>query len=176
VRRFRSAPRARATLVAAAVAVAGFTLVACGNPETEVEGCTGTSDEVVAAISERLNRNVGRLRNTHQFSKGTDGLTFITAEIHDPEKGKEDRHEKGDLATWATTNERSGQFMSVDEHARTESSWPPASFDVRKTGAYESRACTNISRGKSKKQIECEQEQSDPNAPAIPGGKECDEL
>ena len=176
MRRFRSAPRARATLVATAVAVAGFTLVACGNPETEVEGCTGTSNEVVAAISERLHRNVGRLRNTHQFSQGTDGYTFITAELHDPEKGKEDRHDKGDLLTWATRNEDSGQFEAVDERARTESSWPGASFDVREKGVYESRACTNISRGKSKAQIECEQEQSDPNAPAIPGGKECDEL
>ena len=163
-------------LAVVAVAVAGFTLVACGNPETEVEGCTGTSKEVVAAISERLHKNVGRLRNTHQFSKGTDGITFITAELHDPEGDKEDRHDKGDLLTWATKNDKSGEFMSVDEHARVESSWPGAPFDVRKKGAYESRACTDISRGKSQAQIQCEQEQGDPNAPALPGGKECDDL
>jgi len=98
VRRVSRAPRAKALAVVLVVAVAGFTLAACGNPETEVEGCTGTSSEVVAAISTKLHKNVGNLRNTHQFSKGTGGVTFITAELHDPEKGEErdQRHDKGE--------------------------------------------------------------------------------
>ena len=121
MRRVSRAPRAKALAVALVVAVAGFTLAACGNPETEVEGCTGTSSEVVAAISTKLNNNVGRLRNTHQFAKGTGGITFITAELHDPEKG-------------------------------------------------------DISRGKTKAQIECEQDQLDANAPALPGNKDCEDL
>jgi hypothetical protein len=164
--------------VAIAVAIAGFTLSACGNPSTQVEGCGGTAPEVVAAISEKLHPNVGKLRNTHQFSKGTGGITFITAELHNPDKGKahDQRHDKGDLLTWSTKNLKSGEFESVDEHARTESSWPGAPFDVRKKGAYESRACTDISRGKTKAQIKCEQDQLDANAPALPGGKNCGDL
>jgi hypothetical protein len=178
VRRVASAPRARGLAVAIAVAIAGFTLSACGNPSTQVEGCGGTAPEVVAAISEKLHPNVGKLRNTHQFSKGTGGITFITAELHNPDKGKahDQRHDKGDLLTWSTKNLKSGAFESVDEHARTESSWPGAPFDVRKKGAYESRACTNISRGKTTAQIKCEQNQLDANAPALPGGKNCGDL
>ena len=178
MRRVSRAPRAKALAVVLVVSVSGFTLAACGNPETEVDGCTGTSPEVVAAISTKLNSNVGKLRNTHQFAKGTGGITFITAELHDPEKGQErdQRHDKGDLLTWSTDDIKSGQFKSVDEHARTESSWPGAPFDVRKQGAYESRACTDISRGKTRAQIKCEQDQLDANAPALPGGKDCGDL
>ena len=165
-------------LVAVAMVAAGFTFVACGNPETEVTGCTGTSPDVVDAISAKLHKDVGRLRNAHQFSKGTGGITFITAELHDPDKGKarEQRHDKGDLLTWATRDVKSGRFESVDEHARTDSSWPASSFDVRKPGAYESRACTDISRGKTKAQIECEQQQNDQGGVGLPGAKDCGDL
>ena len=178
MRRVSSASRARTLAVALSVALSGFTLAACGNPSTEVSGCSGTAPEVVAAISEKMNPGVGKLRNTHQFAKGTGGITFVTAELHSPDKGKarDQRHDKGDLLTWSITDLKSGQFKSVDEHARTESSWPGAPFDVRKKGAYESRACTDISRGKTKAQIECEQRQLDANAPAVPGGKDCGDL
>lgn len=178
MRRVSSAPRARALAVAIAVAIAGFTLSACGNPTTDVNGCGGTAPEVVAAISEKLHPNVGKLRNTHQFSKDTGGITFITAELHAPDKGQAhaQRHDKGDLLTWSTKSLNSGEFESVDEHARTESSWPAAPFDVRHKGAYESRACTDISRGKTKAQIKCEQDQLDANAPALPGNKNCGDL
>ena len=179
MRRVSRAPRVKASAVVVAVAIAGFTLSACGNPETDVNGCSGTPPEVVAAISTKLHSNVGKLRNTHQFSKGTGGITFITAELHDPDKGQahEQRHDKGDLLTWSTTDIKGGQFKSVDEHARAESSWPGAPFDVRHTGAYESRACTNISRGKTKAQIKCEQDQlGDGNSPGLPGNKNCADL
>lgn len=165
-------------LVAVAMVVAGCTFVACGNPETDVDGCTGTSSEVVQAISAKLHHDVGRLRNAHQFNKGTGGITFITAELHDPDKGKahDQRHDKGDLLTWATRDVAGGQFKSVDEHARNESSWPGASFDVRKPGAYESRACTDISRGKTRAQIRCEQRQNDQGGVGLPGAKDCADL
>lgn len=179
MRRVSRAPRAKALAVAIAVAAAGFTLSACGNPTTKVDGCSGTAPEVVSAISQKLHPNVGRLRNTHQFAKGTGGITFITAELHDPDKGQAhaQRHDKGDLLTWSTTDIKGGQFKSVDEHARTKSSWPGAPFDVRKKGAYESRACTDISRGKTKAQIKCEQDQlGDGNSPALPGNKDCGDL
>jgi hypothetical protein len=133
---------------------------------------------VVEAISAKLHNDVGRLRNAHQFSKGTGGITFITAELHDPDKGKarEQRHDKGDLLTWATRDVKSGRFESVDEHARNESAWPAASFDVRKQGAYESRACTDISRGKTTAQIRCEQEQTDQGGVGLPGQRDCENL
>ena len=152
MRRVSRASRAKALAAVIAVAIAGFTLSACGNPETEVDGCSGTPADVVAAISEKLHKDVGTLRNTHQFAKGTGGITFITAELHNPDKGQAhaQRHDKGDLLTWSTSDIKSGQFKSVDEHARNESSWPGAPFDVRKKGAYESRACTDISRGPGK--------------------------
>ena len=48
---------------------------------------------------------------------------------------------------------------------------------MRKKGAYESRACTDISRGKTKAQIKCEQDQlGDGNSPALPGNKDCGDL
>jgi hypothetical protein len=158
--------------------VGGLTFVACGNPETDVTGCTGTPQDVVDAISAKLHQDVGRLRNAHQFSKGTGGLTFVTAELHNPDKGKahEQRHDKGDLLTWATRDVQGGKFESVDEHARNDSSWPGAPFDVRKFGVYESRACTDISRGKTKAQIKCEQDQQDQGGLGLPGQKDCADL
>jgi hypothetical protein len=179
VRRVSRAPRAQALAVVVAVAITGLTLSACGNPETNVDGCSGTAPEVVAAISEKLHSDVGKLRNAHQFSKGTGGITFITAELHNPDKGQEhdQRHDKGDLLTWSTTDIKNNQFESVDEHARVESSWPGAPFDVRHDGAYESRACANISRGKTKAQLKCEQDQlGDGNSPGLPGNKNCEDL
>lgn len=160
-----------ATAFGASITALALLLVACGNPTQEVTTCTGTKETVIAAISERLEPGAGTLRNVKQVAAS--GVTFISAELHARSDARQD---KGDILTWATRNPKRGTFLAVDEHARVNSTWPRSTFDVRKSGAYASRACADISRGKTRAQIACEQEQRDANAPAIGVDKNCDSL
>jgi len=149
--------RRRAGFVAVlALASSAAFFVGCSNPtvpDSQINACSGTSDSVAASISSKLHKDVGHLRNVKQVTN--DGITFISAELHAPGDSK---HHKGDILTWAATSAKDPtDFTSVDVHAREKSSWPGAKFDVTKRGAYASRACTNITRGKTKAQIECEQ-------------------
>ena len=100
--------------------------------------------------------------------------SFVSAELH---LGSDAPHDKGDIATWATDNVKSDDgFVSVDVHAREDSTWPHASFTVTKDGAIESRACASLNRGKTKAQIDCEQRKSSGNVVALPDGKDCSDL
>ena len=176
---FLRATRAKALAVVVAVAIAGFTLSACGNPETDVNGCSGTPPEVVAAISEKLHSNVGKLRNTHQFAKGTGGVTFITAELHDPDKGQahDQRHDKGDLLTWSTTDIKSGQFKSVDEHAHAPSRRGRARRSTSARRARTSRAPAPTSaEARPRRRSSASRSSFDGNSPALPGNKDCGDL
>ena len=160
------------TTIVGSVTVLALLLAACGNPSQDVAGCTGVDDAVTTAISQRLDVGAGTLRNAKQVRAGR--TTFISAELHARADAK---HDKGDVLTWATRNLKGATFEAVDEHARTNSSWPRAAFNVSAKGAYASRACTDINRGKTKAQIACEQRQTDANAPAIGAGSEnCDNL
>ena len=67
-------------------------------------------------------------------------------------------------------------FVSVDVHAREESTWPHASFTVTKDGVIESRACTGLNTGKTKAQLDCEQRQSSGENVPLPSGKDCSDL
>ena len=89
----------------------------------------------------------------------------------------DDAHDKGDIATWATDDIKSTDaFQSVDVHAREESTWPPSPLDVTADGAIESRACVGLNTGKTKAQIQCEQDEASGEGVALPSGKDCGDL
>lgn len=141
-------------------------LAGCDNPTANVEQCATPGAEVVEAIQQELSVP-GKLRNAKMVPDAR--YTFISAELHPPDV---DRHDEGDILTWATRDLEGSEFVSVDVHARESSSWPHASFDVRERGAIESRACTNFNRGKTRAQIECEQDQAQSGA-GLPNGVDC---
>jgi hypothetical protein len=161
-----------AAALAAFVAIA--ILAGCSqmsNPTYDVSeaGCTGSSDETIRTIQERLDAP-GKLRNGKQVPSGDD--IFVSAELH---LRTDDKHDEGDILTWVTTDVAGNEFFSVDVHAREESSWPGADLDVRAPGARESRACTGLNVGKTKAQLQCEQDEASGDV-ALPGGRECDDL
>ena len=136
----------RARLYLAAVA-------GCGNPQQSVRHCQGAPEESIVAIQQKVTAQ-GKLRNGKMVHLKS-GPYFVSAEIH---LDSDASHDKGDIATWATDDIKStDEFQSVDVHAREESTWPHASFDVTADGAIESRACVGLNTGKTKAQIQCEQ-------------------
>jgi hypothetical protein len=163
-----------AVVVGTALALSVTSVLAgCGNPKQSVRRCQGASDTVTLAIQEKLTAK-GKLRNAKLVHPKGNPYTFISAEIHLNDAAP---HDDGDIATWATTDVgAAGGFVSVDEHARNESAWPKASFDVTKDGAIESRACTGLNTGKTRAQIECEQRQAEGEGVNLPQGKDCSDL
>src|SRR5688572_16732338 len=97
--------------------------------KSSAAGCSPTTDAVLKSISAKL-QAPGQLRNSRTVNKGD--LSFITAELHAPDEKPE---AKGDLLTWAAPSANTGEFLAVDVHAREDTAWPPASFDVRRDGA-----------------------------------------
>ncbi len=159
---------------ALAALVAVTALVGCSqmqNPTYDVgdAGCVGASDDTIRTIQEKLDAP-GKLRNGKLVPSGDQ--TFVSAELY---LRSADKHDEGDILTWVTTDVNGNEFFSVDVHAREESSWPPADVDVRAPGARESRACTGLNVGKTKAQLQCEQDQASGEI-ALPQGKECDDL
>lgn len=88
----------------------------------------------------------GKLRNGRIVEPDASAWMFVSAELHLYEDGVETR---GSMLTWARRKSDSGKaaFLAVDENARKKSLWPRAPFDVRETGAIESRGCTDRVRG-----------------------------
>ncbi len=124
------------------------------------------------AIQQKLTAN-GKLRNG-KLVHLRGGPYFVSAEIHLED---DDAHDKGDIATWATDDIKSTDaFQSVDVHAREESTWPPSPLDVTADGAIESRACVGLNTGKTKAQIQCEQDEASGEGVALPSGKDCGDL
>jgi hypothetical protein len=150
-------------------------LPACGNPTQSVQNCVSAPDRVISAIQQRVKPNSdATLRNGRMVHLHGSATTFVSAELH---VRSDDRHHKGDVATWATDDTTSGDgFVSVDVHAREESAWPHARFGVTKNGALESRACAALNAGKTKAQIDCEQRQNSGQGIQLPGGKDCSDL
>jgi hypothetical protein len=143
------------------------------NPTFDVgaAGCVGASDATIKTISEKLTVD-GKLRNGKQVGAPGSDDVFVSAELH---LDGDDPHDKGDILTWTTSDVESSEFQSVDVNAREDSSWPHADVDVRADGARESRACTGLSTGKTKAQIQCEQDEANGEV-NLPGGKECKDL
>ena len=136
----RRATRAGVVLVGVLAVLA---LNGCGSPtlKTSAGVCTPTSDTVLKTIGAKLSVD-GTLRNSRTVSRGT--TNFVSAELH---KTADKPDTKGDLLTWAVTESGSNEFVAVDVHAREDTSWPHAPFDVRKDGAMQSRACADQIRG-----------------------------
>jgi hypothetical protein len=162
-----------AAVAAAAVALACIAgLSACGNPQQSVRHCQGAPEESVLAIQQKVTAQ-GKLRNG-KLVHLKNGPSFVSAEIH---LESDAAHDKGDIATWATDDiKNTDEFQSVDVHAREESTWPHASFDVTADGAIESRACVGLNTGKTKAQIQCEQDRSSGEGVQLPSGKDCSDL
>ncbi len=167
-------PRLALRLAAIAVLVAAF-LPACGNPTQPVQNCVGAPDSVISAIQQRMKPSAdATLRNGRLVQVPGSDTTFVSAELH---LGSDAAHDKGDVATWATDDIKSDNgFVSVDVHAREDSTWPHASFTVTKDGAIESRVCAALNRGKTKAQIACEQRKNSGDVVALPDGKDCSDL
>lgn len=166
--------RRHAVVAAGAIAIGAlWTLAGCGQPTQSVQRCVGAPDSAVLAIQERLTAD-GKLRNGKMVHPGGSPYRFISAEIH---LRSNDKHDKGDIATWATRDLDDPEgFLSVDVKAREESKWPAASFMVTEDGAIESRACTNLNRGKTRAQIECEQARASGEDVQLPAGQDCSDL
>ena len=167
--------RRTATRLLLLVALIVPAAAACGNPTQSVQNCVGTSDSVLSAIQQGMKPGAdATLRNGRSVQVPGSDTTFVSAELH---LGSDARHDKGDIATWATNDIKSKDgFMSVDVHAREDSTWPHASFTVTKDGAIESRACAALNRGKTKAQIDCEQQKNSGAVVALPDGKDCSDL
>lgn len=148
---------------------------ACGSPKQSVQNCVGASDSVISAIQQKMKPDAdAKLRNGRTVQLPGSETTFVSAELH---LGSDARHDKGDVATWATDDIKSDDgFVSVDVHAREESTWPHAPFTVTKDGAIESRACAGLNRGKTQAQLACEQRKNSGEVIALPGGKDCSDL
>jgi hypothetical protein len=159
-----------------AVALASLTFAAgCGNPKQSVQHCVGAPEEALIAIKEKIKPAAKvKLRNGKMVHLTGNDYTFVSAELHPQSDAP---HDKGDIATWATKDVAGGEgFVSVDVHAREDSTWPHASFNVTADGAIESRACTGLNTGKTRAQIECEQRESSGEGVALPQGKDCSDL
>ena len=160
------------TVLAAAVVLGGLLLGGCGNPTQPVADCVSARDEELRAIEGRLSAE-GELRNGKMVEGEGAQPTFISAELH---LRTDEPHDEGDIATWAISDAGSDGFVAVDVVARDESSWPAAPFDVTEDGAIESRACTNLSRGKTPAQLECERRSTSGDSIPLPGGTDCSDL
>jgi hypothetical protein len=164
-------------LAAALAMVVGIGVLAgcsqMSNPTYDVGavGCSGVSDATLHTIGEKLTVD-GRLRNGKSVKSPTSKDIYVSAELH---LASAQPHDKGDILTWVTTDPEGSDFKSVDVHAREDSSWPHADVDVRAEGARESRACAELSAGKTKAQIQCERDQANGSV-SLPGGKSCSDL
>jgi len=160
-----------AAVTAGIVAFAG--VAGCGNPTQAIRHCIGASDQTVLAIQQKLT-GAQKLRNAKMVHLEGSDYVFVSAELH---PFSDQPHDKGDIATWATTDVKTPEdFLSVDVHAREESTWPRASFDVTRDGVIESRACTGLNTGKTRAQINCEQQESAGDSVQLPKGKDCSDL
>lgn len=106
---------------------------------------------MLEAIGERL-EVPGTLRFGQAVPSSRPGLTFVSAELHEPD-AEEDA--EGNIYTWATPDDDEGAYLAVDTRAKTDSSWPAAAFDVREDGGIESRACTSQARDEDPDAADC---------------------
>jgi hypothetical protein len=169
--RFFETATCRGAVVAATALFATSFLSACGNPTQPLADCVGLPDDVLQVIQQRVTVDA-ELRNGKIVELDGAPYVFVSAEVHPVSA---DPHSSGDIATWAVSDVDTEEFLAVDVVARDQSSWPAAPFNVTEVGAIESRACTDLSRGKTPAQVECEREANDRSIP-LPDGKQCSDL
>lgn len=141
--------RAVRAVLAAGVAAAVF--AGCASAAPDEASCTPADQAVVDRLQARLT-TAGTLRNAAVHHEASNGLTFVTAELHEPDDPDDT---EGDLLTWATRDLAGDGFVAVDVYARDNADWPDADFDVRTDGAITSRGCADLWAG-------------DPDGPAGP--------
>jgi hypothetical protein len=124
----------------AAVALA-FVLTGC--PQPNEEGCGEPSDELSSTITDAVSIE-GELRNFQAFQVDGSSTVFVSVEHRTPDEVDDD--DSGDILTFAAIDGASDDVVAVDEHARTDTDLPHADFDVRETGAVDSRGCTYSAR------------------------------
>lgn len=134
---------AKAWGVGLALVALGLTACKSPSPSAEGSGCARASQDVVAALQERLEVE-GTLRHAFVVPSAS-GVRFVSAERLLADEHTAD--DKGDILTWAMTDEQADAFVAVDEKARNESSWPEGEFNVTTDGAMESRGCTYLTAG-----------------------------
>ena len=156
--------------LAAAVSCVAF-LAACGNPPQPTADCVGVSPDTLEVIQSGITADA-ELRNGKIVQGAEPPYSFVSAELH---MRSDDPHHSGDIATWAIDDADGSAVLAVDVVARDESSWPAAPFNVTEPGAIESRACTDLSRGKTPAQVECERDANNASI-QLPDGKKCDDL
>jgi len=157
-----------AVLVVLIVGLGAVSLSSCSNPQADVSACGGVPDQVLKVIGQRLDV-AGIFRNGRMVPGKHGEPSFVSAELH--RTGTRDGL-AGDVLTFATTDVKGGQFVSVDPYARANTSWPGAHFDVERGDAMESRSCANVVKGLTKKQLDCRARQQQNGQVAVPGA--CD--
>ena len=158
-----------AAVAAAAVALTCLAVIAaCGNPQQSVRHCQGAPEESILAIQEKVTAR----REASQRKDGAPRRAGPTSSAPRSTSSPTTRTTRATSRTWATDDIKStDEFQSVDVHAREESTWPHAPFDVTADGAIESRACVGLNTGKTKAQIQCEQRTSSGESVALPVGQ-----
>lgn len=170
-----TSPRLALGRSALVVALGCTFFVGCGNPKQQIANCAGAPESAMLVLGERITADA-ELRNGKIVEVDGAPYSFISAEVH---LATDERHHKGDIATWAIETDAAdaaeADILAVDVVARESSSWPPATFNVTEHGAIESRACTDLSRGKTPEQLKCERDLRD-QVLQLPAGKKCSDL
>ena len=170
VNRGANVARWRGALTAAALVAVGAVGGGCGNPTQSTSRCIGPPDGALEDIEAQLTTD-GELRNGSLVQPEDGQFSLLSAEVH---RRDDEPHDKGDIATWAIDD--TGTYVAVDVVARDVSAWPDAPFTVSADGAVESRACTDVNRGKTPAQVECERDVASGDDVALPANTDCSDL
>jgi hypothetical protein len=127
-------------------AMAALILSACSVPLPSSTACDQATEATLQAVQSKLNVNA-TLRNGRSVGPTSNGWTLVSAELH---KNGDKTNSRGDILTWALPKGASttgADFFAVDSKARSDSTWPRASFSVTAPGAIKSRGCVEAVRG-----------------------------
>src|SRR5687767_13787363 len=120
IRRLGGIVTTRHWMSAAALGLAAMYATGCAAPKADTSACAKASEQSLKAIGERLDVP-GTLRFGQEVPSSRQGMTFVSAELHEPDH---DEDEKGDIYTWAVTSEGdAADYVAVDTRAKSDSSW-----------------------------------------------------
>ena len=141
----------RALRAAACLCLIAPAFVACSSPSVDAGLCVPAKLTSIETLQAGLTTD-GTLRHARVHQRDDDTV-FLSAELL---PAGEDEDYDGDILTWYTADEDSGDFASVDDNARDDSMWPSAPFRVNEEGAMASRGCVLTLRGEP--ELACEDE------------------